>query len=351
MCACDANALDAPLVHQRPHCPEAMGCLFSKKAGDGIDSNRLTFDGVMSDGATGTENFSGGMDDLFADMAASVVSSLKQGTLHKLGGRGKDKWEARQFELTQTGLTWAAPATPAGLGAGEIASVRASGDVAGKPSFVVASNVKGGKEYKLCAASAEERDAWVSTIEALIHPDPALLASGGTGVSKSGSLLKLGGRNKDRWEPRDFTAAKGGFEWTAKSAAENQISSGEMISVSPTQGSTADFELKTSVKGGKTYSLRAATASERSEWMSALGGVIDASGNKMDQMGDNGAGEEPEPEPEGPTAEALARMEQEKLDARAARKAAMAEKRAAASAASKARAEAEGGGGEEATDL
>ena len=80
--------------------------------------------------------------------------------------------------------------------------------------------------------------------------------------------------------------------------------------------------------------------------MSAIGGVIDASGNKMDQMGDNGAAEEPDPEPAGPSAEELARMEQEKLDARAARKAAMAEKRAAASAASKARAEAEAEAGE-----
>jgi hypothetical protein len=320
----------------------AMGNCLKKLTGGAPDEsmyddpNRLTFQDLPSDGAT--ENFSSGVDDLFAEMTASVVSTLHSGTLHKLGGRGKDKWEERQFELTSTGLSWAAPTKPSGLSAGEIASVRKGGEVSGKPSFVVASNVKGGKEYQLVAATAEERDAWVAVIEEMLHPDPAALAAGTAGSSKEGSLLKLGGRNKDKWEPRDFKAANGGLEWSAKNAAENVLSSHEMTGVQPTAGSTADFELTTNVKGGKTYKLRAPSASARSEWLSALGNLIDSSGETMNQMGDNGGGEEePAGEPE-PSAEELARIEAEKLEARAARKAAMAEKRAAAAAAAKAKA-------------
>ena len=137
MCACDANALDAPLVHQRPHCPEAMGCLFSKKAGDGIDSNRLTFDGVMSDGATGTENFSGGMDDLFADLASSMVTQIKSGPLKKLGGKSKDKWETRMFELTNTGLTWSASKDTQQIVPADIIRVETIANVQDKPAFKV----------------------------------------------------------------------------------------------------------------------------------------------------------------------------------------------------------------------
>ena len=78
-----------------------------------------------------------------------------------------------------------------------------------------------------------------------------------------------------------------------------------------TGGSSTDFTLQTSVKGGKTYQLRAPSAPVRSEWIDALTKVIEASGTKMDQMGDNGLGEEEEAEPE-PSAEDLAKIEQEK---------------------------------------
>ena len=78
-----------------------------------------------------------------------------------------------------------------------------------------------------------------------------------------------------------------------------------------TGGSSPDFTLQTSVKGGKTYQLRAPSAPVRTEWIDALTKVIEASGTKMDQMGDNGLGEEEEAEPE-PSAEDLAKIEQEK---------------------------------------
>ena len=319
-----------------------MGNCLKKLTGGGpaadaaIDPQRLTFSELPSDGAT--ENFSSGVDDLFAEMTASVVSTLKRGRLHKLGGRGKDKWEEREFELKSTGLSWAAPAKATGLSPGDIASVRKGGEVSGKPTFVVVSNVKGGKEYQLVAATAEERDAWIATIEGMIHPDPAALAAGGARTAKQGSLLKLGGRNKDKWEPRDFSAENGGLVWSAKNAAENVLSSTEMVGVQPTAGTTADFDLRTNVKGGKTYKLRAPSATSRSEWVSALEELIESSGATMSQMGDNGEEEEePEGEPQL-SPEELARLEQEKLDARAARKAAMAEKRKAAAAAAKAKA-------------
>ena len=78
-----------------------------------------------------------------------------------------------------------------------------------------------------------------------------------------------------------------------------------------TAGSSTDFTLQTSVKGGKTYQLRAPSAPVRTEWIEALTKVIEASGTKMDQMGDNGLAEEEEAEPE-PSAEDLAKIEQEK---------------------------------------
>ena len=78
-----------------------------------------------------------------------------------------------------------------------------------------------------------------------------------------------------------------------------------------TAGSSTDFTLQTSVKGGKTYQLRAPSAPVRTEWIEALTKVIEASGTKMDQMGDNGLAEQEEAEPE-PSAEDLAKIEQEK---------------------------------------
>lgn len=313
-----------------------------KKLGGGapedssIDPQRLTFSDLPSDGAT--ENFSSGVDDLFAEMTASVVSALHSGKLEKLGGRGKDKWEERDFELQSTGLSWAAPTVANGLKPGDIASVRNGGEVSGKPSFVVVSNVKGKKEYQLVAATEEERDAWVTAIDAMIHPDPASLAAGSAGTSKSGSLLKLGGRNKDKWEPRDFTAENGGLMWSAKNAAENVLATTEMVGVKATEGSTTDFELRTNVKGGKVYKLRAPNASAQTEWIIALGDLIQAAGSTMTQMGDNGEAEEEEDAEPEPSPEELARIEKEKLEARAKRKAAMAEKRKAAAAAAKAKA-------------
>ena len=161
------------------------------------------------------------MDDLFSDLASSVVDTVQSGKLQKLGGRGKNKWEEREFELTNTGLTWAAPSAAAGLKPDEMASVRAGEDVAGKPSFVVVTNVKKGKEYQLVASDEAERDEWVGVINDVLI---------GVSSSKQGSLLKLGGRNKDVWQPRDFSCSRQiGLEWAAKSAAENLLSANEMV--------------------------------------------------------------------------------------------------------------------------
>ena len=46
---------------------------------------------------TSEGNFSSGMDDLFADLASSMVTQIKSGPLKKLGGKSKDKWESRMF--------------------------------------------------------------------------------------------------------------------------------------------------------------------------------------------------------------------------------------------------------------
>lgn len=37
---------------------------------------------------------------------AAVPAPLKVGTLRKLGGKDKDKWEPSVFELSTRGITW-----------------------------------------------------------------------------------------------------------------------------------------------------------------------------------------------------------------------------------------------------
>ena len=86
---------------------------------------------------TSAADFSGGMDDLFADLASSMVTQIKSGPLKKLGGKSKDKWETRMFELTNTGLTWSASKDTQQIVPADIIRVETIANVQDKPAFKV----------------------------------------------------------------------------------------------------------------------------------------------------------------------------------------------------------------------
>ena len=69
----------------------------------------------------------------------------------------------------------------------------------------VVTNVKKGKEYVLVAPSEEKRDEWVVVCKRVM--------GGAYTEEMGGKLLKLGGRNKDKFEERSFTANKNGLSW------------------------------------------------------------------------------------------------------------------------------------------
>ena len=100
--------------------------------------------------------------------ANQVARVLKGGRLSKLGGRSKDAWETRMFQLTVEGLSW-----------GE-----ESGDVVGKveltdmvrvelleheQDFLLVTRVKGNKTYRLRAPNSAEQHEWVKMIAVCIQ--------------------------------------------------------------------------------------------------------------------------------------------------------------------------------------
>ena len=98
---------------------------------------------------------------------------IKQGELTKLGGKQKDKWENRHFELSATGLSWKSGAAAAGkttrLAAQDIEAVSIWGDIGVHHAFEIITKVKSGKVYKLSAQSDGERDSWMSAIGSVIN--------------------------------------------------------------------------------------------------------------------------------------------------------------------------------------
>ena len=112
------------------------------------------------------------------------------GILKKLGGRGNAKttWELRKFSLSEKNLTWSSVKYVSGLAANDIVAVSKAESVEGKPSFVIMTSVKSGqtagkdetpsngtllkastgKRYHLIAVSEEERDRWVSIVQAIV---------------------------------------------------------------------------------------------------------------------------------------------------------------------------------------
>ena len=70
---------------------------------------------------------------------------VRSGTLLKLGGRVRPRWEARRVELMQDGISWSSLQHLSGLEIGDIEAVATDVDVEGKPSFTIQSKVKGNK--------------------------------------------------------------------------------------------------------------------------------------------------------------------------------------------------------------
>ena len=107
-------------------------------------------------------------------MRPTDAGMIKQGELTKLGGKKKDKWESRHFELSATGLSWkSGAAARAGkttmLAAQDIEAVSIWGDIGVHHAFEIITKVKSGKVYKLSAQSDGERDSWMSAIGSVIN--------------------------------------------------------------------------------------------------------------------------------------------------------------------------------------
>jgi hypothetical protein len=91
---------------------------------------------------------------------------IKKGSLKKLGGKAKDKWQDREVHLSARQITW----DKGGLQAAEISSVAvwSALDMPEGYGFEIASHVKGGKVYKFVAATEPERGSWMDSIGSLI---------------------------------------------------------------------------------------------------------------------------------------------------------------------------------------
>ena len=120
-----------------------------------------------------------------------------------------------------------------------------------------------------------ERDAWVASIAAMIKGELKEI--------RHGTLLKLGGRNKDQWEQRVVSVRPSGLVWGAKHKQKNVLHAYEMVSVEgvSAQGNSAGtplfgFMIKTNVKDGKVYRFRAYHQLSCAQWVESLNNVISA---------------------------------------------------------------------------
>jgi hypothetical protein len=216
------------------------------------------------------------VDELFHGIQVAHAKLLISGTLQKMGGRRGRLWESRRFELSKKGLTWTPIKPTSGLSVSHIESVDTAEDIGGAPTLVVRSKEKHNKEYKLIAPTIEERDAWVTSIQAMLD--------GNLPGTVQGRMLKLGGWGKDEWEERIFTCSSKSFEWSASVDSKKTLTPFQIISVQCSEtlssddgagaGQLHEFELLTTVKGGKIYQLRAHSEQERSAWVDEIEGVI-----------------------------------------------------------------------------
>eukprot|EP01052_Picozoa_sp_SAG31_P064070 SAG31_NODE_22951_length_514_cov_1.231325_1_plen_127_part_10 len=112
-------------------------------------------------------------------------SIIKAGDLSKLGGKQKNKWENRHFQLSASGLSWKSGTAGKGeqlLAAADIEAVAIWSDIGVHHAFEIATKVKSGKVYKFNAKDDEERDAWMAAIGTVIQDfrvvEPTTFAEG-----------------------------------------------------------------------------------------------------------------------------------------------------------------------------
>ena len=95
--------------------------------------------------------------------APSTQIVIKQGSLQKLGGRDKEKWQGRQVTLSAGRIRWTNGYQDGGLDANQVKSVQPSappGLPTGLFAFQMESTAKNDKTYQFAAWSEVERDSW-----------------------------------------------------------------------------------------------------------------------------------------------------------------------------------------------
>jgi len=126
-------------------------------------SNTTTFD-VEGRGATAFE----------VETTRKAGEVLRQGTLRKLGGKNKDRWDLVDVRLTDGGLTWSSGSTVKDRATGsqkilapdQMVSCSIFSDIGVQHAFEIVS--KAGKVYKFAATSDKECDAWILALSELI---------------------------------------------------------------------------------------------------------------------------------------------------------------------------------------
>jgi Ca2+-binding EF-hand superfamily protein len=215
----------------------------------------------------------------------NTVEVYKDGVLCKLGGKGKNKYSERRVQISNKGMSWA-PLSTNGVGINELAGAHATQDIGGKPSFIVTTTTKASKTYQLVASSVDERDTWLVAVQALAD------GSFSDALARKGTLMKLGGLNKDMWEERNFTVSmSGGLSWSSRSFNDISVSPAQVLSVnelsrragelSPNGLPACEFEVKTTAKDNKTYRFSCSTEEERSEWVEAIEQLLGAGSRKV----------------------------------------------------------------------
>ena len=98
-----------------------------------------------------------------------------------------------------------------------------------------------------------------------------------------GTLQKLGGKEKDKWQEVDCVVDGRGLSWTSGSVLRDRVAgSQKTVPASDIQavgywseiGVEFGFEVSTTVKGGKVYKFTAAADAERDNWISQIGRLI-----------------------------------------------------------------------------
>lgn len=117
------------------------------------------------------------------------------------------------------------------------------------------------RSYKTSGPDGEESPAWSGRI----------IARGSPWVTKHGLLLKLGGKNQDKWQRREVSLGAEQMSWENNKLRKEDIGS---VAFWHDPNFTTGFSVVSTVKEGKTYHFAAASESERDEWMAAINSMI-----------------------------------------------------------------------------